>query len=366
MTEGYIKCLVTKCVAKFWSEIPMKQHLTKFHKMTKKEIHDKCLEFKKIPVKMNCPGCDAIFWNKITLKKHVKDKCMPEKLVCTFCDGIFWNRVTLKKHVVINCKKKKDCEKSQIEEESRLEERPGHLSENTCKIGISKLSSKTNLVSKNSDEVDSTSSAEVESDRNLPENGKSDTEISENFQQKPSLHENENLETNLTVSNQSFNIVSGSKFDSEPIKSVKNESHKKRRLDDSLVCLCGNFFKTVEDLSNHIDSTEICQSEGNIRYLKRMQKTTSNGNDRKKPKLGRKIDVIEKKSAVHMSEKEIDSKESKDVFDFCEDDQIVDVKITRSPRTTKPYKVKCINWYYIPTWNTYFHRGADSVRATGA
>ena len=118
MTDRDIKCLIQNCNAIFFSEAPMKRHLTKFHKMSKKEIDacDKFSEFKKNP--LNCPGCDAIFWNKITLKKHVKDKCLPEKLVCIFCNGIFWTRVDLKKHVI------NDCEKKQVNysDKSRIEQ----------------------------------------------------------------------------------------------------------------------------------------------------------------------------------------------------------------------------------------------------
>ena len=91
-----VKCLIPKCDVLFLTDGPMKQHLTKAHKMNKKEIAKLML---------------GVSISKKSEKNTVKEKEMLKnggsQMSCTFCDEKFSDKISMKIHI---CKGKKQIE----------------------------------------------------------------------------------------------------------------------------------------------------------------------------------------------------------------------------------------------------------------
>ena len=99
-----MKCLIPKCDVLFLTDGPMKQHLTKAHKMNKKETAKVML---------------GVSVSKKSEKGTIKEKEMLKngvsQMSCTFCDAKFSDKIAMKIHI---CKGKKQIEISSSPEKS--------------------------------------------------------------------------------------------------------------------------------------------------------------------------------------------------------------------------------------------------------
>ena len=155
-TGRNVKCVISTCASMFWTDGPFKQHLTKYHKKSKKEIKEICKrnsfeERKEISEKQErrkdivkdleankenqqkteripfgCIFCGKKFLDKVSLGKHIQNDCKNEKVNdiskenrqkvsepinttfgCMFCDSKFINKVALTEHDQNECRTKK-------------------------------------------------------------------------------------------------------------------------------------------------------------------------------------------------------------------------------------------------------------------
>ena len=148
-TGRNVKCVIPTCDSVFWTDGHLKQHLTKLHKKSKKEIKEifkgNSFEERKeisekqerrkdkikkdtIENKENVSNIqktedrDAKFLNKVALGKHIQNNCKPEKVKdfsneneqnvnttfgCFICDSKFSNEAALTEHRQNECRPKK-------------------------------------------------------------------------------------------------------------------------------------------------------------------------------------------------------------------------------------------------------------------
>ena len=153
------------------------------------------------------------------------------------------------------------------------------------------------------------------------------TESCEISQPKPSVKENQkNNEDSRPLKRKSPE-------NSKTPPKTSDPKLKKSEASDLLACVCGDIFKKLNDLSNHIitNKKKNCQTKENLEYLHIMQ-------DKERKKSKDSSPNKEKNLEIHQNAAKTPEK-SKDlvVFEFSENEQNFG-KLPKTPRTTKPFK----------------------------